>query len=463
MRRDAPNGAASAWREALLLLAPRAGDEALYAAYRARFPNDAEIGARSASLLAGTPGARAPAASNGASPTLNRAATLLREALADERSGVYAAAASKLESAMLLAPIDGTVRIALARQYQQLDRGADAENLLDALLDAQPDMPGALYARAQLFGTQRRWAEGLELLERIAPAQRDAAITLEQRKLWIGAQLERARQMAVMGDRASAAALVSAAQDAAGVQAALLAPVAAAWSDIGNPGQGLRLLRERLSDGAAQADATRLDYAQILLDGFEDAELGAVLRDLATPGRLTPAQQATRDRIALVHSLRQAEKLRESGRLDDAAARLAPLMRRADDTRPLLSMARLRQAASEPAAALLLVEQAIARQGGELGHRLLACDLALALNDPAKAGAHAAAALALAPRHPRALASAGRVARARGNLPEAHSYFQRARAAERDGAAFVGAPGSHALRLLDDEAAPALPGASKTP
>ncbi len=94
---------------------------------------------------------------------------------------------------------------------------------------------------------------------------------------------------------------------------------------------------------------------------------------------------------------------------------------------------------------------------------MLACELALALDNQAKAGVHANAALVLAPRHPRALAAAGRVARVRGNLPEAQTLFQRAREAEQDPAAFAGVAGSHALRLLDAPTPASPTGTGPTP
>lgn len=424
-RRDSPAGTASAWRDVLLQLAPRAGDEPLYAQFQARFSSETTFAARRGMVVSGA-----------GSP--------------DERDGASQAAMVRLERAMVQDPSSGAVRVALARQYELLGRWSDAENLLDALLSAEPDLHAAVQARARMYGQLQRWAEGLELLERIAPARRDAAMQAEQRALWIGAQLERARQSAAAGDTQGAAAIVTTAQQAAGAQPAQLVQVAATWNEIGHPARGLRLLREQLGRAATHDSATRITYARMLLDNFEDVELDVVLRDLATPGRLTPGQRAAFERIALIHALRQAEQLRGAGRLADAAARLSPLLERSPDPRLLVAMARIRRAAGDPASALVLVEQAIAREGAVLGHRLLACELTLALNNLTGAQAHASAALALAPRHPRALASAGRVARMRGNLAEAQSYFQRAHAAERDPAALSGAAGDSALRLVDE-------------
>lgn len=454
--RKRPAGAVAAWRDTLLQLEPRAGDEPLYAQYTARFPRDKEVAARAAQLRAGGGVATMSGAVEpfvlAASAAPDRAAPLLGQALADERAGDHGAAAAKLEQAMLLAPANGAVRIALARQYQALDRSAEAENLLDALLEAQPDLPAALLARARLFGLQQRWTEGLDLLERIAPAQRDGLAVAQQRSLWIGAQLERARQLASDGAAPEALAIVTAAQQAALADPSQLVPVALAWNDIGQPAQGLRLLRERLGLAGGDLTGMRLAYARLLLDSFEDAELGAVLRDLGAQGRLNPGQQTALDRIAVVHALRQAEQLREAGRHADAAARLAPWLARGPEPRVLMGMARIRRAAGDAAGALQLAEQAVSLEGSALDQRLLACELALALDNPDRAGVHADAALTLAPRHPRALAAAGRVARARGKLPEAQAYFQRAGDAERDPAAFAGVAGSHALRLLEDPA-----------
>lgn len=452
------------WRQALLALDTRAGDLPLFEAYLKRFPKDAEIGnrlraQRQQALAAPQPAGFAaqpalPARLLPAAGQQDSAAALLGQALADEQAGAYGAAASKLESAMLLDPANPRIRIALARQYQQLGAAERAASLLDDLLVSDPGQPEALQARAALSASRQRWLEGLQLLEKIPVARRTAGMAQDQRQMWINLQAQRARQLYAQGDAGQAVALAERLQSAAGTDDALLGLVAAAWADVGQPARGLRLMREVLSRSPAQSAAMRIRYAQMLLHAFQDAELATVLRDLALPGRLDSAQQQQVNAIILDYTLRMAQSLREAGQTAEAAAMLAPLMRRSDDVRLLLAMARIHQAGAEPAKGLALVEAAIARQPDNLAHRLFAVELALAAGTLDKAGAHARAALEIAPRHPRALAAAGRVEKARGNRSAALGYAQLAQAKERDPAAFAGAPEQLMLRLADDAAQP---------
>jgi cellulose synthase operon protein C len=164
------------------------------------------------------------------------------------------------------------------------------------------------------------------------------------------------------------------------------------------------------------------------------------LRDLAAPGRLSAAQQEEVNRIILGYTLRLTEALREAGRLSEATELIRPALQRSDDVRLPVAMARIFKSAGDAAQALALLEKAIVREPDELGHRLLASELALAVKALEKAEGQAKAALELAPNHPRALAAAGRVEKTRGNALKAIEYFQRAQALERDKAAFSVGP-----------------------
>ncbi|WP_158598102.1 tetratricopeptide repeat protein [Noviherbaspirillum saxi] len=456
------------WRQALLALEPRSGDQSLYSAYLQRFPNDAEIRNRLRALpqqepervaptnTAPQPAAMIAAPAPSAPDVLDggnnqgKAAALVKQALADERAAAHGAAAAKLENAMLLDPANTSIRLALARQYERLGAMDSAGSLLDDLLASNPDHPDGLHARANVLASQKKWLDGLIMLDRIPAAQRTADMVRDQRQMWLNVQVLRVRQLYRQGETGQAQSLMERLQFEAQSNNAMLSVVAGGWVALGQSGKGLRIMREVLGRSGPNNVATRITYAEMLLNTYQDAELSAVLRDLAAPGRLTTMQQEEVNRIILSYTLRLTEALRESGRLAEAGAMIRPVAQRTSDTRVVISLARIHRATAEHAQALTLVETAITREPDDFGHRLLAAEIAIDLKALDKAEAHAAAALRLAPNHPRALSAAGRIERARGNLPRASDYFQRAYTMEWDRNSFVPAPRNLLLRLVDE-------------
>lgn len=455
------------WRQALMAIDGHTSDQPLFTAYLRAFPDDATVGARLRGLPTDSSLAQSAASDLGAAPAMPqqvvaspeatfeggnkyKAATLMRQALDDEQRGIYRNAASKLENALLLDPATPAIRISLARQYERIGAYDNAGNLLDDMLALNPGMTEALHARARVYAAQQHFDEALLTLERIPANARTADMAQDQRRIWISVQTARARHHYRTGDSKQAHALMERVESESRGNDAMLIQVAAAWNDAGQPAHGLRLMREILSRSPVQTASTRIKYAELLLNNFQDTELSAVLRDLSAPGKLNRQQQEEVNRIILSYSIRLAETLRESGQLSQATAILAPVMQRSDDNRVLVTMARIHRSAAEPVQALSLIEQAIERQPRDLEQRLIAVDVALAARDNDKADAHAKAALDIAPRHPRALAAAGRVEKALRNIDKAIDLFKRAHAAEQSADSFTGVPTHLQVRLVNN-------------
>jgi tetratricopeptide (TPR) repeat protein len=462
------------WKNALLSLRAQPADRALFSTYLARFPDDLIILERlrslegKASVIAkdkedeprpiSRPDLKKTEANLVTKPDANQAkvTATLKLVLANEQTSSVDHEAAKqartlLEEAMLLDPGNSSVRLALARQYQRLGMQDEAGNLLDNLLEIHPDVVEGLHARAMLYAEQQKWGAGLDALERIPAEMRTASQTTAQRRMWIHVQVQRARQFFGQGNRPQAVMLMTQAQAAAEQDDSLFATVVGGWSDIGQPAKSLRLMQDVVSRSPMKMVSTRIKYAELLLSTGQDAELSAVLKDLSAPGRLSTEQQEEVNRIILGYTLRLTETLRESGRVNEAAAMLNPALQRFDDNRLLATMARVYKSASNPAAALELMERAIVREPDDVGYRLMASELALAVKEWSKADGHAKAALELAPNHPRVLAVAGRVEKTRGNVAKAITYFQRAQAQESNKEAFPRGFGLLSLRLIGQE------------
>jgi tetratricopeptide (TPR) repeat protein len=379
-----------------------------------------------------------------------KAQAMLKLAQADEEAHNDEVAAERLEDAMLLDPLNPWVRLALARLYQRLGDGGGANSLIDNLLATNPDMPEALHARALLFAEQQQPWDALQTLERIPAEKRTNAMAADQRRLWITIQVQRATQYFTQGQIAQSNQIMAEAQSAAGTDLGYLGQVAGGWSALNKPIKALQVMRDIAGRSLGTDAGTRIQYAGILLNTHQDTELSAVLRDLAKSTSLSSAQQNDINKIITAYTLRQTDGLREAGRLAEAFDVISPALEQSDDARLLMALARIYNAGGEPAQALQIAEGVIAREPDELDHRLFAAGAAMAAKQLGKAAGHAAAALELAPDHPRALALAGRVEKAQGNLSKALEYFQYAQALEREKGAFAAVPGNLALRLVDD-------------
>jgi tetratricopeptide (TPR) repeat protein len=211
----------------------------------------------------------------------------------------------------------------------------------------------------------------------------------------------------------------------------LVGQIAGTWSKVGQPAEALRLMREVLARVPIDNVEMRIQYAGVLLDTRQDAELSSVIRALGESGRLSAPQKEDLNKIILAYTLRQTDALREAGRFNEAYRLVRPALDQSDDPRLGMALARIYNSAGELQKALILAERVIAREPNDLDHRLFAGGMALGAKATERAAGHAAAALKIAPNDPRALTLAGRVERERGNLDKSLEYFQKAQAKER--------------------------------
>lgn len=360
-----------------------------------------------------------------------KAAAMLKLAQADERAADYRAASEKLESALSLDPTSPWLGLALARQYQRLGDVSRASAMLDTVLRANPDLAEALHARALLYAEQKLWPDAVNSLERIPVAARTEKIAEDQRRFSVNLQLQRAQRLFAQGNRLSAEAALRQAESGAGQDPSLLALIAASWSKDGQAGEAYRLMREVVKRAPIQDVGVRIQYAGTLLDTGQDVELSNELRVLAESPRLTTAQQEDLNGVIIAHTLRQADALRQAGRLAQAYGTVRPALEQTDDPRLLMALARIYNTAGEQQKALALAERVIAREPNDLDHRLFASGVALGAKAVERAVAQAEAALKIAPANPRALAAAGRAEKERGNSDKSLAYFEKAQAIER--------------------------------
>ncbi len=341
-----------------------------------------------------------------------------------EARGDLGQARSLFEDALVSNPDDPWLRLDLARIYVRQGAVGTARSMMDGLLATHPDMVDALYASALLAEQTRDWSNGLQVLDRIPVAQRTAAMTELQHRLWLGQQVDLAAQMAKRGQNAQALAVLRNAEPIALATPSLIGELAGGYVAAGDPNRALWLVQGAMS--AAPGDpGLQLQYAGILLASHQDALLGDVMRRLGTM-QLTPGQRTDFDNLNLAIVVRQADKVRTSGDLASAYAVIAPWLAAMPDNPDLqAALARMYSSAGDPANALKCYRVALGRRPDDLGLLTAAIYAATATKDWRFAEDTATTALNSAPDDPALLAAVGRMYRAEGKLSLAAQYLKR--------------------------------------
>ena len=115
---------------------------------------------------------------------------------------------SALEDSLLKNPGSMAARLDLAKIYQDAGEMAKARLQIDSVLAANPDLPDALYASAQLYATQRLWWETLHTLDKISPVSRTTEMGKLQKMAWAHVQIDRADALVRQGNNAEAELLL---------------------------------------------------------------------------------------------------------------------------------------------------------------------------------------------------------------------------------------------------------------
>ncbi|MEY2654245.1 MAG: hypothetical protein RLZZ524_1273, partial [Pseudomonadota bacterium] len=364
-----------------------------------------------------------------------QALLLQQDAARSRQAGDLARAESQLDEALRLNPQDPWLRLSLAQLQSAQGRPDDARWLMDDLAAQNPRRADAWWALAQWQADLQQPAAGLQALDRIAPAERRPEMARLHRQLRVQLGLAQARELGAQGQSVAALAALQRAQADAGREPELLASVGNAYGEAGQTARGLALLRSALSQDRGQAGArdpgARLQYAQLLDTARQDGELASLLPSLASQP-LSPAQRDQLDGLRVGHTLRQVDRLRESGDTAGAYEQLEPLLQeRPGDVRLALALARLHVAVGDPAQALDVIDAVLASEPANLDAWLARASAATAADEAPLAIASLEEANRLSPQNPRVLAEYARHHRARGELRLAADYLRAAIAAQR--------------------------------
>ncbi|GAA0521636.1 cellulose synthase subunit BcsC-related outer membrane protein [Pigmentiphaga sp. GD03639] len=398
-----------------------------------------------------------------------RAAQAVGAAKAAAQRGDDAGARVALEDALLNDPTSPWIRLDLARLYMKMGAYNDARGVMDGLLVSNPDLPEAQYASALLATEMQDWRGALNTLDNIPAQSRTRDMAALQKRAWVHVQAADAAELARQGRAQEAIALLAQAEPQAGQDPELLGAIALGYTDAGDTGRALNMMRQLLSRTTRPDIGLRLQYAAILLRTRQDVELAGILRQLQSE-TMNPTQRRSYEDIRVAYIVRQADGLRTSGDLVMAYDTLAPLLaERPDDPQVVGALARMYADARDYQQALGLYNQLLQKDPRNLETMLAAASMATSAKEYGYAENVLDNALRQAPQNPEVLTAAGRLYRAQGKSSKAEQYFAAAVQAEnrqrgiapayaangqpgaapgRSGNPFVGLPGQRSSSTL---------------
>lgn len=380
-----------------------------------------------------------------------KANDLMEKAKAAEAAGDVNGAQLALEDAILIAPDNVWLRLYLAQLYLKRDMPGQARSLLDALTSIENPQPDAFYVSALLSAAQQLWWEGLTTMEKIPAKSRKPEMFALQKRLWIYVQLDRINFLLKQGELGLAKELLNSVESAAANEPEFIGAIATLYINNGDPARGLAMIRQAVQKTASPSAGLLLQYADALLRLNQDAELEAVIRQIAALPKLADTEATSFKNLQRVIAMRRAERAREAGDLALAYEYIQPyLIADPDDSLLLLSLARMYAAAGETDAAKELYTRVLQTEPENIEVRQGLVYAAIQIKDFPNAEIHLAALLKLQPDNPRFIALAGRVARAQGNNSKALSLFKQALALEQAQHTMAGM-GANGLRLVGPE------------
>ncbi|MDY7538497.1 cellulose synthase subunit BcsC-related outer membrane protein [Undibacterium sp. RTI2.1] len=373
----------------------------------------------------------------------------LEKAKLAETAGDLAGAQLAMEDAILIAPDNVWMRLALAQLYLKHDMPGQARSLLDPLTNVDNPQPDALYVSALLSAQQQLWWEGLVTMERIPAKSRKPEMFVLQKRMWIYVQLDRINLLLKQGDIPQAKNTLSLVEVAAGSEPEFVGAIADLYIKNGDPERGLTLIRQAVQKMSQPSSGLLLQYADVLLRTNQDAELEPVIKKIAAVPKLPEAEATSFKNLQRVIALRSAEKARETGELASAYSYIQPyLIADPEDSLLLLALARMFVAAGEMDSAKELYTRVLQTEPDNIEVRQGLVYAAIEVKDFPIAENHLSALMKLQPDNPRFIALAGRVALAQGRNSKALSYFKQALALEQSQQTMVGM-GANGLRLVE--------------
>lgn len=363
-------------------------------------------------------------------------------------------AESLLREALVIDPLGIWARLDLARLYLSQDRRREARSLIEGLPAEGPRRGETAYVRALIAAEEQHWFDALIWMEKVPAAERSAEMAVDQARMWVLYQTERAAVYARQGYRSKALALLGEIEPHAGTPA-LLGRLASAYSEAGDAARALQLLRQEIARKPDPTVELQLHYARLLLALDQQVEFEALVDQLARRSYLSPAERGELAELRLAHRLRRAERLVAASDLVGAHALLESALREHPEHPPLLAaIGGLYEASREYERAASLYQQALDRDPGLVAAYQGAIRSALARDRKGDAERWLAEAMRVEPESSELYELAAQLAKAQGQTRRAKELARRARELQPVSSTATANQGSLRLQRLDAQLRP---------
>ncbi|MFA5939442.1 MAG: cellulose synthase subunit BcsC-related outer membrane protein [Sinimarinibacterium sp.] len=252
---------------------------------------------------------------------LVQAAVLRARAGGDIAANRSGSALRDLEAALQLAPDDAWIRYDLARLYRQLGLSPRGRELMEQGAARAPRDADMRYAQALYLSLLDEPRAALVALEAVPVDLRSAKMRATVDEMRLAAMLQDAGVQHASGRGAEAERTLQQAQALAGDDPARLNAVADLWLRFGQSERAYALLEQASAGVQTDADLA-LRLAELYLQARDGARLEAQLTAIAQREKLAPAQRTRLAELRVKADLLAAESLRDSGRSDQALARV---------------------------------------------------------------------------------------------------------------------------------------------
>lgn len=366
---------------------------------------------------------------------LSPADTLRNEAKRELAGGNAPRAISLLQQGAQRFPESGWIRLDLARLYRQQGNAAAAADAIQPLYRANAN-PEQLYAAALFSADNDAWQQVNTLLARIPERSRNASMRELAQRAGFNLQMSIAEGYVSAGKATAALNTLRALAANPPASPNDAGKLAKALADAGDLNTAVALVRANMSHGVQGGAGDYAAQVAVLNQAGLSGEAQAWLDNPQLLARTTPSQLKN---MQTGNVIQQADQLRKKEQYAAAYDLLVPALQRdPNNTDLLFAMARLYQSGKMNKEAGQVYDYLLTRDTPSQDARVGAINVALALNDTAKAKSLMGG--LRGEQTPDRLMMQARLAQAEGDSEQALSYLRSARA-KLTGVA-VAAPGS---------------------
>jgi tetratricopeptide (TPR) repeat protein len=292
---------------------------------------------------------------------------LRKEAKEASANGNIPLATAKFQAAIAADPRNPWIRLDYARFLAGQGNTTQAYAAVDPA--ATGNTPLSILVSAMFDSQQDHWAEALDKVDAIPPAQRTEDIKNFRDRVYVRGTIEKAKRLAATGQTAGARKLLVDLYDDPGVKTdeKREAPFVLA-KNLKDIDTALQITRAAYQRGGPDSVKAGADYAMLLLiAGHHDADAAAVIAKLDTSGQLNDNNREGVVPVRILLAVKRADDLRDKGDYAAAWDQISQLLiDQPDDTNLMIEAGRIYASGGRRKEALDYFDKAYQQDSGNI-------------------------------------------------------------------------------------------------